>query len=160
MHFLCFHDWLPLDSLPQDSSSGNTSDVEAQEGGGGQGQKSKGKDKSSTPGKDSSHRHSATHKSTPGYKVEDKTTWTLLQQQQQQQHFFYPSPPLSTTTTPLLHPSCHPSPSFLHFRLWFFQIDIFLAGTTWQTQMCALGSRPSVFCFCEYREAPPPHCSF
>lgn len=81
------HAWLPT----QDSSSGNTSDVEAQEGGGGQGQRSKGKDKLSTPGKDGSHRHSATHKSTPGYKVEDKTTWTLLQQQQQQ-HFFYPLP--------------------------------------------------------------------
>lgn len=74
--------------LFQESSSGNTSDVETQEGGGGQGHKSKGKDRTSTPGKDGSHRLSAPHKATPGYKVEDKTTWTLLQQQQQ--HFSTP----------------------------------------------------------------------
>lgn len=74
--------------LFQESSSGNTSDVETQEGGGGQGHKSKGKDRTSTPGKDGSHRLSASHKATPGYKVEDKTTWTLLQQQQQ--HFSTP----------------------------------------------------------------------
>lgn len=57
-----------------DSSSGNTSDVESQEGGGGQGHKSKAKDRTSTPGKDGNQRHSASHKATPGYKVEDKTT--------------------------------------------------------------------------------------
>ncbi|XP_038556687.1 PHD finger protein 10 [Micropterus salmoides] len=51
-----------------DSSSGNTSDVESQEGGGGHGHKSKAKDRASTPGKDGGHRHSASHKATPGYK--------------------------------------------------------------------------------------------
>ncbi|KAK5873802.1 hypothetical protein PBY51_018807 [Eleginops maclovinus] len=51
-----------------DSSSGNTSDVESQEGGGKPGQKSKAKDRTSTPGKDGSQRHSASHKATPGYK--------------------------------------------------------------------------------------------
>uniref|UniRef100_A0A8P4KLA2 PHD finger protein 10 n=1 Tax=Dicentrarchus labrax TaxID=13489 RepID=A0A8P4KLA2_DICLA len=50
-----------------DSSSGNASDVESQEGGG-HGHKSKGKDRTSTPGKDGTHRHSASHKATPGYK--------------------------------------------------------------------------------------------
>nr|XP_020445521.1 PHD finger protein 10 isoform X3 [Monopterus albus] len=47
------------------SSSGNTSDVESQEG---QGHKSKAKDRTSTAGKDSSQRHSASHKAAPGYK--------------------------------------------------------------------------------------------
>nr|XP_043886083.1 PHD finger protein 10 isoform X2 [Solea senegalensis] len=51
-----------------DSSSGNTSDVESQEGAGGQGHKSKAKDRTSTPGKEGSLRHSASHKATPGYK--------------------------------------------------------------------------------------------
>uniref|UniRef100_A0A1A7X7B3 PHD finger protein 10 n=1 Tax=Iconisemion striatum TaxID=60296 RepID=A0A1A7X7B3_9TELE len=59
-----------------DSSSGNTSDMESQEGGGGGGRrlghKSKVKDRTSTPGKD--QRLSASHRATPGYKVEDKTT--------------------------------------------------------------------------------------
>ncbi|KAL7405589.1 hypothetical protein ABVT39_003672 [Epinephelus coioides] len=54
-----------------DSSSGNASDVESQEGGG---HKSKAKDRTSTPGKDGNQRHSASHKATPGYKVEDKST--------------------------------------------------------------------------------------
>lgn len=49
--------------------------MESQEGGGGHGHKFKGKE--------GSHRHSASHKPVTGYKVEDKTTWTLLQQQQQ-----------------------------------------------------------------------------
>ena len=62
---------LPLFCSLQDSSSGNTSDVESQEGGG---HKSKAKDRTSTPGKDGNLRHSASHKATPGYKVEDKTT--------------------------------------------------------------------------------------
>uniref|UniRef100_A0A8D3EAY2 PHD finger protein 10 n=1 Tax=Scophthalmus maximus TaxID=52904 RepID=A0A8D3EAY2_SCOMX len=44
-----------------DSSSGNTSDVESQEGGGGQAQKSKGKDRTSTPGKDGSHNRMCLH---------------------------------------------------------------------------------------------------
>ncbi|TNN56296.1 PHD finger protein 10 [Liparis tanakae] len=56
------------------SSSGNTSDVESQEGAGKPGPKSKAKDKTSTPGKDSSQRHPASHKVIPGYKVEDKST--------------------------------------------------------------------------------------
>lgn len=56
------------------SSSGNTSDVESQEGAGKPGPKSKAKDKTSTPGKDSSQPHSASHKAIPGYKVEDKST--------------------------------------------------------------------------------------
>lgn len=50
----------------QDSSSGNASDMESQEGGGGHGHKFKGKE--------GSHRHSASHKPATGYKVEDKTT--------------------------------------------------------------------------------------
>jgi len=58
----------------QNSSSGNTSDVESQEGAGKPGPKSKAKDKTSTPGKDSSQPHSASHKAIPGYKVEDKST--------------------------------------------------------------------------------------
>lgn len=59
----------------QDSSTGNASDMESQEGGGGgggQGHKSKVKDRTSTPSKD--QRHAASLKATPGYKVEDKTT--------------------------------------------------------------------------------------
>ena len=102
----------------QDSSSGNTSDVESQEGGGGHGHKSKGKDRTSTPGKDGSHRHSASHKATPGYKVEDKTTWTLLQQQQQ--HFSTPSSSFYYyhSLTPSIPP---PLLSFLHFVLRLIQ---------------------------------------
>lgn len=49
----------------QDSSSGNASDMESQEGGGGHGHKSKGKEGS---------RQSASHKAAAGYKVEDKST--------------------------------------------------------------------------------------
>ncbi|XP_028299068.1 PHD finger protein 10 isoform X1 [Gouania willdenowi] len=51
-------------NLSQDSSSGNTSDVESQEGGG----KRKSKAKDRTPGKDGNQRHSLSHKATPGYK--------------------------------------------------------------------------------------------
>lgn len=80
----------------QDSSSGNTSDMENQEGGGGHGHKFKGKE--------GNHRHSASHKPATGYKVEDKTTWTLLQQKQQ-----YCTPPPPIFTIYILHPFCHPS---------------------------------------------------
>ena len=58
----------------QDSSSGNTSDVESQEGGA-PGHKTKGKDRTATPGKEGTPRHP--HKAsaaTPVYKVEDKPT--------------------------------------------------------------------------------------
>lgn len=128
----------------QDSSSGNTSDVESQEGGSGHGHKSKGKDRTSMPGKDGSHRHSSSHKATPGYKVEDKTTWTLLQQQQQ--HFSTPSSSFYYyhSLTPSIPP---PLPSFLHFFLWLLQIVSFLAGTSWQTQSHTLGFLSSVFVF-------------
>uniref|UniRef100_A0AAQ4P5W6 PHD finger protein 10 n=1 Tax=Gasterosteus aculeatus aculeatus TaxID=481459 RepID=A0AAQ4P5W6_GASAC len=51
-----------------DSSSGNTSDVESQEGGGKPGNKSKAKDRTSTAAKDGGQRHSASHKTPPGYK--------------------------------------------------------------------------------------------
>lgn len=95
---------LPHVSL-QDSSSGNASDMESQEGGGGQGQKFKGKEGS---------RQSASHKAAAGYKVEDKTTWTLLQQQQQ---YFTPPPTVFTTTHFISPPT--PPPYFLHF-LWLF----------------------------------------
>ena len=102
----------------QDSSSGNTSDVESQDGGGGHGHKSKGKDRTSTPGKDGSQRNPASHKATPGYKVEDKTTWTLLQQQQQ--HFSTPSSSFYYyhSLTPSIPP---PLLSFLHFVLRLIQ---------------------------------------
>lgn len=140
----CASRFLPPLVFPplQDSSSGNTSDVETQEGGGGHGHKSKGKDRTSTPGKDGSHRHSASHKATPGYKVEDKTTWTLLQQQQQ--HFSTPSSSFYYyhSLTPSTPP---PLPSFLHFVLWLLQIVSFLAGTTWQTHSYTLGFLSSVF---------------
>lgn len=62
--------WVPV----KDSSSGNTSDMESQEGGCRQGPKSTTKDRTSAPGKDSSLRNSLSHKATLGYKVEDKTT--------------------------------------------------------------------------------------
>ncbi|XP_040023364.1 PHD finger protein 10 isoform X1 [Gasterosteus aculeatus] len=52
-----------------DSSSGNTSDVESQEGGGKPGNKSKAKDRTSTAAKDGGQRHSASHKTPPGYKA-------------------------------------------------------------------------------------------
>lgn len=125
MSYLLSFTYSPPSSFTlQDSSSGNTSDVESQEGGGGQGHKSKAKDRMST-GKDGNPRHSASHKATPGYKVEDKTTWTLLQQQQQ--HFSTP-PPLSTTTTPLLHPSRHPSLAFFTLFSGFYSLPAFQLG--------------------------------
>lgn len=118
----CFTCSRSSSAAPQDSSSGNTSDVESQEGGGGHGHKSKAKDRASTPGKEGSHRHSASHKATPGYKVEDKTTWTLLQQQQQ--HFSTPSSSFYYyhSLTPSIPPSL---PSFLHFVLGLLQFVSF-----------------------------------
>lgn len=115
----------------QDSSSGNTSDVESQEGVGRQSHKSKAKDRTSTTGKDGSQRHSASQKATAGYKVEDKTTWTLLQQQQQ--HFSTPSSSFYYyhSLTPSIPP---PLPSFLHFFLQLLQFVSFSAGTAWSTQ--------------------------
>lgn len=86
--------------------------MESQEGVGRQSHKSKAKDRTSTTGKDGSQRHSASQKATAGYKVEDKTTWTLLQQQQQ--HFSTPSSSFYYyhSLTPSIPP---PLPSFLHF---------------------------------------------
>lgn len=83
----------------QDSSSGNASDMESQEGGGGH--KFKGKEGSRQP---------ASNKAAAGYKVEDKSTWTLDQQQQQYcsplllfllllTYFIHPPPPPPTFFT-------------------------------------------------------------
>ena len=73
--FMCFfiHSFAPL--RLQDSSSGNTSDVESQEGGAAPAHKGKGKDRTTTPSKEGTPRHP--HKAsatTPVYKVEDKPT--------------------------------------------------------------------------------------
>lgn len=105
--------------------------MESQEGVGRQSHKSKVKDRTSTTGKDGSQRHSASQKATAGYKVEDKTTWTLLQQQQQ--HFSTPSSSFYYyhSLTPSI-PS--PLPSFLHFFLQLLQFVSFSAGTAWSTQ--------------------------
>lgn len=62
---LIFNIMPPHCAFLQDSSSGNASDMESQEGGGGQGHKLRGKEGS---------RQSASHKAATGYKVEDKST--------------------------------------------------------------------------------------
>lgn len=121
--------------------------MESQEGGGGHGHKFKGKEGS---------RQSASHKAAAGYKVEDKTTWTLLQQQQQ---YFTPPPPVFTPTH-LLHPFRHPLPTFFTFSDFYIVVGSLAAATLQTDGMSGTESHFFFLIFASTVWLPAPPCTW